>query len=103
DTRGPSGFFQGIVPLVSQRLDTCLEAYFRQSEQLPTRLILKGTERRIAGMLLQALPGHEPEEETFREAMLLAETVSTSELTDTAADALLTKLFHRFDVRLFDA
>lgn len=103
DTRGPSGFFQGIVPLVSTRLDACLEAYFRRSEQLATRLILRGTERRVAGMLLQALPGHEPEEDAFREAALLAETVSTDELTDAGAAALLTKLFHRYDVRLFDA
>src|SRR5690606_23829878 len=103
DTRGPSGFFQGIVPIVSPRLDACLEAYFRQSEQLPTRLILRGTERRVAGMLLQALPGQEPEEETFREAVTLAQTVSTADLTDSAAPALLTKLFHRYDVRLFEA
>lgn len=103
DTRGPNGFFQGIVPIVSPRLDACLEAYFRQSEQLPTRLILRGTERRVAGMLLQALPGEEPEEDAFQEAAALAQAVSTSELTDSAAPALLTKLFPRYDVRLFDA
>jgi len=103
DTRGPNGFFQGIVPIVSPRLDACLEAYFRQSEQLPTRLILRGTDRRVAGMLLQALPGHEPDEATFREAVMLAQTVSTDELIDSAAPALLMKLFHRYDVRLFDA
>ena len=103
DTRGPNGFFQGIVPIVSPHLDACLEAYFRQSEQLPTRLILRGTERRVAGMLLQALPGEAPAEDTFREAAMLAQTVSTDELTDSTAPALLTKLFHRYDVRLFDA
>jgi len=103
DTRGPNGFFQGIVPIVSPHLEVCLEAYFRQSEQLPTRLILRGTERRVAGMLLQALPGHESEEDAFREAAMLAQTVSTDELTGSAAPALLTKLFHRYDIRLFDA
>src|SRR5690606_39312593 len=87
----------------SPRLDACLEAYFRQSEQLPTRLILRGTDRRVAGMLLQALPGREPEEAAFREAVMLAQTVSTDELIGSAAPALLTKLFHRYDVRLFDA
>jgi molecular chaperone Hsp33 len=103
DTRGPNGFFQGIVPLVSPRLDACLEAYFLQSEQLATRLILRGTERRVAGLLLQALPGQEPEEDAFRDAAMLAQTVSTDELTDSAAAALLPKLFDRYDVRLFDA
>jgi molecular chaperone Hsp33 len=103
DTRGPNGFFQGIVPIVSPRLDDCLEAYFKQSEQLPTRLILKGTERRIAGLLLQALPGATPEEETFKEAAMLAQTVSTRELTGTEAPALLRRLFGSYDIRLFDA
>lgn len=103
DTRGPNGFFQGIVPLVSPRLDDCLEAYFAQSEQLPTRLILKGTDRRIAGLMLQAMPGVAPEAETFREAAVLAQTVSTAELTDTAADTLLPRLFTGYDIRLFDA
>ena len=34
DTGRPNGFFQGIVPLTSSKLDECLEAYFHQSEQL---------------------------------------------------------------------
>ncbi|MBN1240970.1 MAG: Hsp33 family molecular chaperone HslO [Gammaproteobacteria bacterium] len=103
DTRGPNGFFQGIVPLVSPRLDACLEAYFRQSEQLPTRLILKGTERRVAGLLLQALPRHAPEDGAFADAAALAETVTTPELTGTAAEALLPKVFPNHAIRLYDA
>lgn len=103
DTRGPHGFFQGIVPLVSTRLDDCLEAYFRQSEQLPTRLILKGTERRVAGLMLQAMPGVAPEADAFHDATVLAQTVSTAELTGTAADTLLPHLFSGYDIRLFDA
>ncbi|HEX7079512.1 MAG TPA: Hsp33 family molecular chaperone HslO [Gammaproteobacteria bacterium] len=102
DTRGPNGFFQGIVPLVSPRLDACLEAYFRQSEQLPTRLILKGTERRIGGLLLQALPGRSADPTDFAAAATLAQTVSTNELTETAAEALLTKVFDGELIRLFD-
>ena len=102
DTRGPSGLFQGIVPLVSPRLDACLEAYFRQSEQLPTRLILKGTERRVGGLLLQALPGREPGEEAFLEAATLAQTVSTQELTAASAETLLRRVFDGYDIRLFD-
>ena len=34
DTGKPNGFFQGIVPLTSAKLDECLESYFAQSEQL---------------------------------------------------------------------
>ncbi|HEX5420851.1 MAG TPA: Hsp33 family molecular chaperone HslO [Gammaproteobacteria bacterium] len=102
DTRGPNGFFQGIVPLVSTRLDACLEAYFQRSEQLPTRLILKGSERRIGGLLLQALPGHDPDIQTFADTAELAEAVSTAELTDDAAEALLPRLFSRNLIRLLE-
>jgi molecular chaperone Hsp33 len=102
DTRGQHGFFQGIVPLVSPRLDACLESYFKRSEQLPTRLILKSTERRIAGLLLQALPGHTPDEGTFSAVTGLANRVSTAELTADAAEALLPKVFSRHLIRLFE-
>ncbi len=43
DVGGPHGVFQGIVPLVGPKLADCLEAYFRQSEQLATRLVLSAT------------------------------------------------------------
>jgi molecular chaperone Hsp33 len=102
DTRGPNGFFQGIVPLVSTRLDACLEAYFQRSEQLPTRIILKGTERRIAGLLLQALPGQDPDAQTFADTAKLAEAVSTAELIDDAAETLLPRLFSRSLIRLLE-
>ncbi|HEU4619367.1 MAG TPA: Hsp33 family molecular chaperone HslO [Gammaproteobacteria bacterium] len=99
---GPHGFFQGIVPIVSPRLDACLESYFERSEQLPTRLVLKGTERRVAGLLLQALPGHDSEDGTFADVSALLKTVSTDELTGAAAETLLPKLFSRHLIRLYD-
>ena len=101
DTRRPQGFFQGIVPLESSRLDACLEAYFRQSEQLPTRLILKATEQRIAGMLLQVLPGQDLEDDVFQAAAAAAQTVSVAELTELAAEVLLPQLFVQHEIRLF--
>jgi molecular chaperone Hsp33 len=103
ETRGPSGLLQGIVPLVSPHLDACLEAYFRQSEQLPTRMILKGTERRIAGLLLQALPRHAPDDGAFETAAQLAESVTTDELIGSAAAALLPRVFPEHAIRLYDA
>ncbi len=105
DTGRPNGFFQGIVPLTSSKLDECLEAYFHQSEQLSTRLILKSNERRVAGLLLQILPGRDEERalEAFEAAAACASTVSTAELTELAADELLPKLFARHEIRLFGA
>jgi molecular chaperone Hsp33 len=105
DTGRPNGFFQGIVPLTSSKLDECLESYFQQSEQLATRLILKSNERRVAGLLLQILPGHGEERavEAFEAVAACAATVSTAELTELAAAELLPKLFAGHDIRLFGA
>jgi molecular chaperone Hsp33 len=101
DTGRPQGFFQGIVPLASSRLDACLEAYFHQSEQLPTRLVLKATDERIAGMLLQVLPGEDLEEGAFTAAAAAARSVSAVDLTGVAADELLPRVFERHVIRLF--
>jgi len=57
--------YQGITPLAGTTLRTCAEAYFAQSEQLPTRFALgfgKSTERggsehwRAGGVMLQHMP-----------------------------------------------
>jgi molecular chaperone Hsp33 len=105
DTGRPNGFFQGIVPLTSSKLDECLEAYFERSEQLATRLILKSSERRVAGLLLQILPGHDEERavEAFEQAAACAATVSAGELTDLSAEELLPRLFGSREIRLFKA
>lgn len=101
DTGEDDHCFQGIVPLVSDRLDACLEGYFRQSEQLPTRLMLTGTQQRVAGLLLQALPNNDGADHTFNTAAALAATVSPGELSELPADRLLATLFDNYTIRLF--
>ena len=103
DTGRPNGFFQGIVPMSSSKLDGCLEAYFKQSEQLATRLILKSSDTRVAGLLVQVLPGHQEDvaNSVFDDVAACADTVSTAELTELAADRLLPKLFAGHAIRLF--
>lgn len=105
DTGKPNGFFQGIVPLTSAKLEECLESYFAQSEQLETRLVLRSDGRRVAGLLLQVLPGHGEElaVDAFESAAACAATVSADELTGLAADVLLPKLFAGQSIRLFTA
>jgi molecular chaperone Hsp33 len=105
DTMKPNGFFQGIVPLTSPKLDECLESYFAQSEQLETRLVLRSDGTRVAGLLLQVLPGHGEEraEEAFEAAAACATTVTASELTALPAEELLPKLFAGRSIRLFEA
>jgi molecular chaperone Hsp33 len=105
DTGKPNGFFQGIVPLTSTKLDECLESYFAQSEQLETRLVFRSDEQRVAGLLLQVLPGHGEERavDAFETAAACAATVSVDELTSLAAEDLLPKLFASQSIRLFAA
>ena len=105
DTGKPNGFFQGIVPITSTKLDECLESYFAQSEQLETRLVLRSTDARVAGLLLQVLPGHGEDRATdaFVTAAACAATVSAEELTGLAAEELLPKLFAGQSIRLFAA
>jgi molecular chaperone Hsp33 len=105
DTGKPNGFFQGIVPLTSPKLDECLESYFVQSEQLTTRLVLRSDEQRIAGLLLQVLPGKGEERaaDAFDTAAACAATVSVDELTSSSAQELLPRLFAGQAIRLFAA
>jgi molecular chaperone Hsp33 len=49
--------YQGVVPITGGSLAESLEAYFRQSEQLPTRVLLAGSAGAVAGMLVQRIPG----------------------------------------------
>jgi molecular chaperone Hsp33 len=45
------------VPISGNSLAECLEAYFLQSEQLPTRVLLAATPGVVSGMLVQRIPG----------------------------------------------
>jgi molecular chaperone Hsp33 len=102
DTGRRSGFFQGIVPLVSTELTDCLESYFARSEQLPTRLFLFGGERQVAGLMLQMLPGHDTEAHEFAAASALAATVTYNELSTSICQELLPRVFGNFPIRLFN-
>jgi molecular chaperone Hsp33 len=94
--------FQGIVPLAGSKLNACLEAYFAQSEQLPTRLWLTASAANTAGLLLQVLPAKEPPDDAFAAVTALAATITPKELTALPAAALLQKLFPGYALRLFE-
>ncbi len=93
--------YQGVVPLDDQRLASCLERYFDQSEQLPSRLVLAATPDRAAGLLLQRVAGV-IDDDAWCRIGLLASTLTGSELLDTPCRELLRRLFREDDIRLFD-
>lgn len=98
--------YQGIVLADTDTLAGCLEAYFAQSEQLPTRIWLAADGAAAAGMLLQQLParGTGPAADTdgWQRAGMLADTLSAGELLILEAGELLRRLFHAEDLRLAD-
>jgi len=95
--------YQGVVPLEGETLAEVLGFYFRQSEQLPTGLWLASSGSAVAGLLLQQLPSQAPTREDWERLCTLAETLTEPELLELPATALLRRLFHEEDLRLFEA
>ncbi|WMJ70162.1 Hsp33 family molecular chaperone HslO [Stenotrophomonas sp. 24(2023)] len=93
DPREPQRY-QSLVGLTAPALDEAFEDYFRQSEQLPTRLLLVADRHGAAGLMLQKLPGDEGDEDGWARASALFETLSKAELLATPAADLLHRLFH---------
>ncbi|HZX78435.1 Hsp33 family molecular chaperone HslO [Lysobacter sp.] len=93
DGRDPMRY-QGLVALESDSLAGAFEDYFRQSEQLPTRLLLAADERQAAGLMLQKLPGDHGDDDGWNRAGALFDTLRPEELLEWTSDDLLTRLFH---------
>jgi len=93
DPRAPQRY-QSLVGLTAPELDEAFEDYFRQSEQLPTRLLLAADRNGAAGLLLQKLPGAEGDEAGWARDSALFETLGKAELLATPAEQLLHRLFH---------
>ena len=96
--------YQGIISLDRETLAHCLEQYFEQSEQLPSRLWLNVTGDVAAGFMLQALPSERTDDDinAWEHAVSLAETLKNEELTTLPFEALLHRLYHQEEVRIFE-
>ena len=86
--------YQGLVAMESGRLDHAFEDYFRQSEQLPTRLLLACDGTRAGGLMLQKLPGDEGDDDGFRRVGALFDTLAPAELLALPAAEVIHRLFH---------
>ncbi|WP_218837405.1 Hsp33 family molecular chaperone HslO [Gilliamella sp. wkB308] len=98
--------YQGIVGLEKETLIGCIENYFMQSEQLPTRLFVKtgvyNNKPMAAGILLQVLPANENTKESFEHLSALTETITSDELFKLTSDEILYRLYNQEQVRLFE-
>ena len=93
DPREPQRY-QSLVALQAGRLAEAFEDYFRQSEQLPTRLLLAVDEGRASGLMLQKLPGDEGDADGWTRTGALFDTLGEPELLAIPTRELLHRLFH---------
>lgn len=99
DPREPQRY-QSLVGLTAPALDEAFEDYFRQSEQLPTRLLLAADRDGAVGLLLQKLPGDEGDDDGWARASALFDTLGKAELLATPAEQMLHRLFHEEEPEL---
>lgn len=92
--------YQGLVALETDSLAGAFEAYFRQSEQLPTRLLLACDDDNAAGLMLQKLPGDGGDDDGWTRACALFDTLGPQELLSWSGDELLLRLFHEDGVQV---
>lgn len=86
--------YQGLVSLEAPDLASAFEDYFARSEQLPTRLLLVSDVGRASGLMLQKLPGDGGDEDGWRRAGALFDTLTTDELSAWTPEQVLQRLFH---------
>lgn len=107
ESPGEGRRYQGIVPLEGENIAECLQNYFRDSVQLPTRLWTAAGERGASGLLLQKLPTDERrtniESDDWNRVQILADTITSEELLNLADEEILRRLFHEDDIRLFES
>jgi len=103
--------YQGIVPLAGAGLGECLEHYFENSEQLPTRLRLAADGTRAGGILLQKLPagaaGGEAAgaalQQIWEDLQAGLDALPRATLLAAAADEVVRAVLGEHDCRLFGA
>jgi len=96
--------YQSIVPLDGNNIAEIFEHYFKQSEQLPSRLFLATSNEAVFGILLQKLPAADQRDpDGWARAEALAATINDESLFQRSAEEILTHLFFEEIIRVFDA
>jgi molecular chaperone Hsp33 len=102
--------YQGIVPIAGDSLAESLEAYFVQSEQLPSRVLLAASPGVVAGMLVQRIAGlggkQAPEDPAaFEAAWMKADhamaSLTRAQVLDDDIEQRLVRMFGDDEVRVF--
>lgn len=101
--------YQGVVPITGDSLAESLEAYFVQSEQLPTRVLLAATAGTVCGMLVQRIPGEggkqgvDPAalESAWMKADHAMAALTQADLLEDDIEQRLVRMFGADEVRVF--
>ncbi|WP_131782550.1 Hsp33 family molecular chaperone HslO [Legionella gresilensis] len=96
--------YQSILPIQSTSMAENLMYYYAQSEQIPSRVWLASDDTKVAGLLLQLMPGQSSEqrEQFWEYAVHIGQTISEPELLNLDNETLLYRLYHETDIRVFD-
>ncbi len=103
--------YQGVVALDADDLAGCLAHYFDVSEQIPTKVWLfhDAQQQKVAGALVQLLPdgdgsdgNKEKQQDDFQHLCQLTNTIKAEEIFTLEAEALLYRLYHEEQVKLFE-
>ena len=94
--------YQGIVNIEGELFSEMIEAYFKQSEQLKTRLWFAVDGHKAVGLLLQELPAHQGEQADWERIEMLADTIKRDELLTISSTDIIHRLFHEETVRLYE-
>jgi molecular chaperone Hsp33 len=103
--------YQGMVAVDKPSLAECIEAYFLQSEQLPTRVLLHTRLDKAnplaAGMFLQIMPTSSAVTDStdipeFEHLLHITETIKEDELFSLSADEILHRLYHQEELEVFE-
>ena len=95
--------YQGLVALESPSLSEAFEDYFRQSEQLPTRLLLAVDDQTAVGLMVQKLPGDAGDDDGWTRVGALFDTLGVAELLEATGETVVLRLFHEDGVELLGA
>ncbi|MGN0902489.1 MAG: Hsp33 family molecular chaperone HslO [Succinivibrio sp.] len=95
--------WQGIVAINTQSVSATLEDYFRESQQLPTRFIIRTDMNKLqsGGIMLQIIPEIKGNLESLDHLFILSDTLSADELFGISIEESLCRLFAHEQVKVF--
>lgn len=105
--------YQGITALEGATLSECAQAYFRQSEQLETAIVLMTSgigsdDPRAGALMVQRMPGSEQDseehEDAWRRAVVMLSSLKEDELLSgvLSPEEVLFRLYHEDGVRVYE-